>query len=407
MWWWTLVACGWFDGHVEIEDGATPVADEERLTSAIAHELEALAALGYVDNADVPEHDDRKGVVVNDPVRSHPGYNLYTSRKPCVAALVDAEGVEVRRWEPRRCSRMTDATLLPNGDVVLLTDEHRNSDKGPTGTKLARYTWDGELRWTLPMPAHHDVQQVGDGRLIVLASIQRDLPEVTTHHMVNDVGITLVSGEGKVLEQRSVYDMINRPDRYPLDIKHRSEDTPLDLIHANGAQWVDLPDLASTDPIYAAGNIVLTSRRQNLVVIFDFEQGKRLWAWGADDLEAPHAGRLLPNGNLLIFDNGVRRGWSRVLELNPLTLEVEWEYKAQEPASFLSRSKGCAQRLANGNTLITSSGQGRAIELTPEGEIVWEFLSPEVTPSGGRSTFNEVWRFDAASIATLSKGNPR
>ena len=39
-----------------------------------------------------------------------------------------------------------------------------------------------------------------------------------------------------------------------------------------------------------------------------------------------HAPTPLPNGNLLIFDNGTLRGYSRVIELNPLTEEIAWEY---------------------------------------------------------------------------------
>jgi hypothetical protein len=33
--------------------------------------------------------------------------------------------------------------------------------------------------------------------------------------------------------------------------------------------------------------------------------------------------------------------------------------------------------LPNGNTLITESDRGRVFEITPSGEIVWEFFIPE------------------------------
>jgi hypothetical protein len=35
-----------------------------------------------------------------------------------------------------------------------------------------------------------------------------------------------------------------------------------------------------------------------------------------------------------------------------------------------------AERLANGLTLISSGPQGRIFEVTPAGEIVWEYWSP-------------------------------
>ena len=37
---------------------------------------------------------------------------------------------------------------------------------------------------------------------------------------------------------------------------------------------------------------------------------------------------------------------------------------------------GAATRLENGNTLITESDGGRAVEVTPSGETIWEFYNP-------------------------------
>jgi outer membrane protein assembly factor BamB len=86
---------------------------------------------------------------------------------------------------------------------------------------------------------------------------------------------------------------------------------------------------------------------------------------------------LLDNGNMLLFDNnreGLRR--SAVLEFDPLTGKVLWSYKERDPDVFFSKSCGSVQRLANGNTLITESDYGRAFELTPDKEIVWEYHNP-------------------------------
>ncbi len=43
---------------------------------------------------------------------------------------------------------------------------------------------------------------------------------------------------------------------------------------------------------------------------------------------------------------------------------------------FFSELCGTCQRLPNGNTLITESTRGRAFEVTPDKEIVWEFFNP-------------------------------
>ena len=67
-----------------------------------------------------------------------------------------------------------------------------------------------------------------------------------------------------------------------------------------------------------------------------------------------------------------------MLEINPVTFEKVWEYSiaGTERFRFYSHYVSSAQRLPNGNTLITEGADGRLIELTPEHEIVWEYVSP-------------------------------
>jgi hypothetical protein len=109
-------------------------------------------------------------------------------------------------------------------------------------------------------------------------------------------------------------------------------------------------------------------------------------------------------GNILIFDNGGWAGYglpdrmskdgtkvdirdhSRVLEINPVTLDVVWSFKASdikagmmsivENTAFYSQLISAAQRLPNGNTLITEGCFCRLFEVTPEKEIVWEYRAP-------------------------------
>jgi len=53
-----------------------------------------------------------------------------------------------------------------------------------------------------------------------------------------------------------------------------------------------------------------------------------------------------------------------------------WTYTAPDKVSFFSTFISSAHRLSNGNTFICSGAQGRFFEVTPEGEIVWEYWSP-------------------------------
>ncbi|HUG52731.1 MAG TPA: arylsulfotransferase family protein [Vicinamibacteria bacterium] len=106
--------------------------------------------------------------------------------------------------------------------------------------------------------------------------------------------------------------------------------------------------------------------------------------WTLDGLwRRQHDATLLPGGRLLVFDNlhdrtpGSER--SRVVEVDPATQQVRWRYppEPRDPARPLLRTvAGMARRLPNGNTLIVESTEGRALEVTPGHETVWEFHSP-------------------------------
>jgi hypothetical protein len=84
--------------------------------------------------------------------------------------------------------------------------------------------------------------------------------------------------------------------------------------------------------------------------------------------------------------NSFARATSRVLEINPVTLELVWSYAA--PRFYGSNISG-AQRLPNGDTLVTEGPSGRLFEVTKESQIVWEYIYPQF--SGAQSS-NSVYR---------------
>jgi len=110
-------------------------------------------------------------------------------------------------------------------------------------------------------------------------------------------------------------------------------------------------------------------------------------------------------GNVMIFDNGGPSGYgtpspialdgqniyarptSRVLEIDPVTLKLVWSYTS--PTFFATNISG-AQRLPNGNTIVTEGPSGRLFEVTKEGTIIWEYVFPIFT-AGARPT-NSVYR---------------
>jgi len=110
-------------------------------------------------------------------------------------------------------------------------------------------------------------------------------------------------------------------------------------------------------------------------------------------------------------------GGSRVLEIDPITKQIIWQYSARSSQiaewRFYSPFAGSAQRLPNGNTLIDEGAQGRAIQVTAEGEIVWEYISPFLLPAptapiAGRPSVktNLLYRTQAVPYSWVPDGTP-
>jgi hypothetical protein len=103
-----------------------------------------------------------------------------------------------------------------------------------------------------------------------------------------------------------------------------------------------------------------------------------------------------PNaGNITVFNNGGGRpegDWSSVVEIVPPVAEdgsypladgapfgpaaPVWTYSDPDKHSFFAPFVSGAQRLRSGNTFVCSGPQGRYFEVTPEGNIVWEYRGP-------------------------------
>ncbi len=193
-------------------------------------------------------------------------------------------------------------------------------------------------------------------------------------------------------------------------------------------KWYD-----SGDSRFHPDNIIWSSRQSNILAIVERKTGQIVWRLGPDyentetlrnfgQVIGPHHVHMIPQGlpgegNILVFDNGGWGGYgvsspgaphgfnnalrdhSRVVEFDPTSLKIVWKYTPREagflmPMSghhFYSNIVSSAQRLPNGNTLITEGVGGRILEITPEYEISWEYVSPYIDLSSSRK-LNMIYR---------------
>lgn len=355
-------------------------------------EVERLRALGYVDVVaqDIAETPD--GVGIHQAARVESGLNYFTNAYRCESRLISNAGDVLRTWRYEPCWKWVNSVLLPDGGVLALhyfPDDEGSAQSAAAARWLLRFDAETRLVWKRQLPVHHDVEVTPDGRIATLTYRHRRLPRVNRKHLVRDDYVTLLDADGALVEEFSIAGVLNAArDRYLFErvkIRKKNGQKEIDLLHTNSLEWMRDPELAARDPLYALTNVVVCMRHQNRVVVIDAEKKRLVWTWGFGELSGPHDASVLPNGNFLIFDNGLGRRWSRVIEVDPMSREIVWSYAAPEPKEFFTDQRGAAQRLGNGNTLVTNSQSGVAFEVTREGETVWNYRNPSRTADGRRT----------------------
>ena len=105
-------------------------------------------------------------------------------------------------------------------------------------------------------------------------------------------------------------------------------------------------------------------------------------------------------GNILVFNNGLNRPGGSFSSVDEITPPVDdngqyylepgssygpesltWSYTGSPPTSFYAYYISGAERLKDGNTLICDGVAGRFFEVTPEKQIVWQYVNPYPNPN--------------------------
>ena len=142
---------------------------------------------------------------------------------------------------------------------------------------------------------------------------------------------------------------------------------------------------------------MVSFRNISTVGIIDKNTGQWTWKLDYNTLAQQHDPSMLDNGNVLIYDNGTHRKnhsmpHSRVIEVSTTTSEIVWSYTDTPLYNFFSPYISGARRLPNGNTLITEGMFGRIFQVTPEKEVVWEFINPHFFEAPDVGITNQVFR---------------
>jgi hypothetical protein len=347
---------------------------------------ELIGSLGYLSGYE--EAPFEMNVTVYDQERTNDGYTVLISGHAPGVNMIDMEGNVVHEWYtgevsvyglwPDAQDREIDfdlwrrVFLCENGDLLAVI----------YGGGVIKVDHESNLLWTSEfIGAHHDLDVDEDGNIYVIGLDVNINEKYNPDAYIAEDYLFVLDSLGNTVEKVSMLDLIANSSYAPT--LQRSSDSSGqrlnmtgDVLHCNTIEYIreDLLPEGYDGPL-RAGTILLSMRAIDLVCAVDLDDRSVYWA-ESDLWHMQHQPTLLPDGSMLVFDNQGMVEASTVLQFDPATREVFWVYRGDEENPFYSTGIGSCQRLPNGNTLITESMYGRAFEVTPEGEIVWEYYSP-------------------------------
>lgn len=383
--------------------------------------IEQLAAIGYspgTEQAGAPT-----GVVLHDAERVEPGLNFLTSGHGPVALLMDMRGEVLHEWraefsqvfpqhpgrdramEPHR-NFWRDAVLFPNGDLLAIWELFG----------LFKLDRDSRVLWAVAEHVHHDLLVTEAGEIAHLQSERKMIAGITQKRAIEDY-IVLRDERGKELRRIAMSDALRNADWLGLRRAFWARALArgyglgkkglFDPFHTNSLRLLSELEAARLGESFRAGDALVSLAMLDTIAIIDMETGTTRW-WQQGPFGMQHQPQPTPDGGIILFNNFMTPERSSVVTLDPETRRVIREYTGPEAEPLYSRRSGRVQVLRNENVLIVETDGGRALEVTPAGELVWQYRSPYRAGKNGDLVANlySLERVDATQTRWLTSEPP-
>ena len=290
----------------------------------------------------------RTGLTAFDRELAYPGYVLYAPISGGgTVYLIDLDGNVVHEWHMPYAPGSY-GYLLPNGNLFymgkvrdecwnLFPEWHRFK-----GGVMVEVDPEGNIVWEHRDPyQHHDARRTPSGGAVYLtvermpdevaALVKGGIPGTDRDGMWADVVVEVDSEGNRIWEWRAY--------------EHLDFETDVIQPNCERTEW------SHGNTVVSLGDSVMVSFRHiSTVGIIDKKSGEFVWKLGDSVLAQQHDPNLLPNGNILIFDNGQYRKdsahpYSRVIEVDLHSNEIVWSYKDSPVFNFFSPHISGARRL--------------------------------------------------------------
>jgi hypothetical protein len=343
----------------------------------------------------------KTGLTFHSPAGSYKGYTLLAPIAGDSVFLLDMDGRIVHRWRLPGY-RLMQARLLPTGNLLALcTDASLPAPAqipfdqpqppfaqhirrlGGGSTDLRELDWDGEVVWSYHNEAiHHDFVRQANGHTLIAEWVE--LPEDIVRQVRGGVRRPREKfppmASDDIVELDAAGNEVSRIHLWKLLDPVRDPICPLE----QRWEWTHLNSIS----LMPNGDLIFSCRQNSRIGIVERPGGTLRWKYGAPEIVHQHHATAVGDGHIQVFDNGMHRiglPYSRVVEVDPATDRIVWEYTGEPPEQFFSGHISGAERQPNSNVLICEGSSGRIFEVTPRGETVWEWVTPFASVVQGRS----------------------
>lgn len=242
----------------------------------------------------------------------------------------------------------------------------------------------GSVRWRLPELSHHSI--FIDEQQHIWTSINQFHHFPKKAHALHgpyytEPFIAKISSEGKVLEKKSLLDILEHNHYYgALYLSSLNNTLPSvkgDTLHIND---VEIFPNTMEEGFFKTGDIMVSLRNINTILIIEPNTWRIKHAISHTMLRQ-HDPDFLDGSHIAVFDNNNRfkgddkNAYSRILRIQVPSNAIEVVFQGNREMPFYTATLGKQQWLDNGNILFTDNERGHVLEITAEGETVWQFAN--------------------------------
>lgn len=319
--------------------------------------------------------------------------------------LIRRNGAVVARWPVRFYDLFPDPDHFPTGWAPSTNwniDLH-GALALPDGSVLFNFEWGGLVKldrcggvvWTIRRQTHHSVERAEGGGFWVPGRrlVEGATPYPPFETPFHEDTILKVSDDGRILSEfSSVKVLYENGLQAVLTASGAAFENGMEwdqeIVHLNKID--ELPSAIAADfPMFEAGDLALSSRDLNLVMVVDATVSRVKW-WQIGPWIRQHDPEFKRGGTIVLLNNNLHQTAfgqealkvsmaapreSNIMEVDPRSGRSAVIYGGTPGQELLTVIKGKVELTPAGGLLITEAQGGRVRETDAEGRLVWEYVN--------------------------------